>query len=182
MEYFSDEELVQRYLKDEGSACLEQLYIRYRSLVYNKCLSFSKDPTDAQDMAQDVFLKLMGKLGSFRGESKFSTWLYVVTLNFCRNQVQHRERRHQLFVDCNWEHLEVEADEATADVAELSALQLEWSLSQLTNLEQTVLRMKYQDQVSVREIARLNGLTESAVKMRLKRSRDKLRTMYHVHI
>ncbi|CAN5330147.1 RNA polymerase sigma factor [soil metagenome] len=182
MEYFSDEELVQLYLKDERSACLEQLYIRYRTLVYSKCLSFTKDPTDAQDMAQDVFLKLMGKLGSFRGESKFSTWLYVVTLNFCRNQVQSRERRQQLFIDCNWENMDLEADEPTADVAELTALQLESSLSQLTSLEQTVLRMKYQDQISVREIARLNGLTESAVKMRLKRSRDKLRTMYHVHI
>ena len=86
MEYISDEELVPLYLKDERSYYMEQLYIRYRTLVYSKCLSFTKDPIDAQDMAQDVFLKLMSKLGSFRGESKFSTWLYVVTLNFCRNR------------------------------------------------------------------------------------------------
>ena len=73
------------------------------------------------------------------------------------------------------------ADEPTAEVAESAALQLERSLSKLSNLEQTVLRMKYQDQISVREIALLNGLTESAVKMRLKRSRGKLRTMYPIH-
>ncbi|GAB4040897.1 RNA polymerase sigma factor [Spirosoma jeollabukense] len=182
MEYFSDEELVRLYLKNEGAHYLEQIYIRYRTLVYNKCLSFSKDPVEAQDMAQDAFLKLMGKLGTFRGEAKFSTWLHIVILNFCRNQSQTKRNSQKLFLDCNWEQLDMASDDTAAEQAEQAAQQLEWSLQQLSSLEQRVLRMKYEDKISVREIALLNGLTESAVKMRLKRCRDKLRIMYAAHV
>ena len=178
MEYFSDEELVQLYLKDERSAYLEQIYIRYRPLVYNKCLSFSKDPVEAQDMAQDVFIKLMGKLGSFRGEAKFSTWLHIVTLNFCRSQSQTKRTSQKLFSDCNWEHLNLEFDDTTAEQAELAAQQLEQSLQQLSGFEQTLLKMKYADKISVSEIALANNMTISSVKMRLMRARNKIRHTY----
>lgn len=178
MEYFSDEELVHLYLENERSAYLEQLYIRYRTMVYSKCLSFSKDPVEAQDMVQDVFLKLIGKLDSFRGEAKFSSWLYVITLNFCRNQVQTKRNSQKLFLTCNWEQLDPAFDDTTAELTEGAARQLEWSIQQLSSLEQTLLKMRYEEKISVNEIARVNNMTTSSVKMRLMRARNKIRQTY----
>jgi RNA polymerase sigma-70 factor (ECF subfamily) len=81
-------------------------------------------------------------------------------------------------MDDNWERLDVESDDGLAELAEMESRQLERALQQLAPDEQTMLLMKYQDDISIRDIASINGLTESAVKMRLKRSRDKLRKNY----
>jgi len=65
----------------------EVLYDRYAGLVYNKCYGFARDEHEAKDLTQDVFLKLFVKLASFKGKSKFSTWLYSFTYNHCVNYV-----------------------------------------------------------------------------------------------
>ena len=59
------------------------LYDRYAEKVYHNCISFVKDVDLAQDLAHDVFLKTFLNLAKFEGKSKFSTWLYSLTYNFC---------------------------------------------------------------------------------------------------
>ena len=180
MKHFTDEELVHLYIETQQNAYFERLYERYCDKVYRKCLSFTKDPVRAEDLAHDVFLKLVIKLGSFQGQAKFSTWLYSITYNYCTDQLRSTNRRREVYVDEGWDHLDTRADEESelAELAELEARQMQRALEQLPADEQTMLLMKYQDDISIREIAALNGLTETAVKMRLKRSRDKLRKHY----
>ena len=180
MKNFSDEELVNLYIETQRNAYFERLYDRYCDKVYRKCLSFTKDPVRAEDLTHDIFLKLVIKLSSFRGQAKFSTWLYSITYNYCTDQLRSSHLRQEVYVDEGWERLDVKADDENelAELAELEAQQLQRALEQLPSDEQTMLLMKYQDDVSIREIADLNGLTESAVKMRLKRSREKLRKYY----
>ena len=74
--------------------------------------------------------------------------------------------------------MNLNTDDGLAELAEMEAQQLKKAMEKMPFDEQTVLLMKYQDDVSIREIAELHGVTESAVKMRLKRSRDKLRKYY----
>lgn len=180
MKHFTDEELVNLYIETQQNAYFERLYERYCDKVYRKCLSFTKDPIRAEDLAHDVFLKLAVKMGSFRGQAKFSTWLYSITYNYCTDHLRSAHLRREVYVDEGWERLDVNVDEDKdlAELAEVEAQQLQRALEQLPADEQTMLLMKYQDDVSIREIAEFNGLTESAVKMRLKRSRDKLRKYY----
>ena len=178
MEHFSDEELVRLYVETQRNTYFERLYERYCDKVYRKCLSFTKDPLRAEDLTHDIFMKLVVKLSSFREQAKFSTWLYSITYNYCTDQLRSHKLRREVYVDDNWERLDVESDDGLADMAEMEALQLERALKQLAPEEQTMLLMKYQDDISIRDIAAINGLTESAVKMRLKRSRDKLRKNY----
>lgn len=180
MNHFTDEELVHLYVETQQNAYFERLYERYCDKVYRKCLSFTKDPVRAEDLAHDVFLKLVVKLGSFRGQAKFSTWLYSITYNYCTDQQRSSHLRREVHVDDGWERLDVNTDEDTAlaELAELEAGQIQRALQQLPPDEQAMLLMKYQDDISIREIAHFNGITESAVKMRLKRSRDKLRKYY----
>jgi RNA polymerase sigma-70 factor (ECF subfamily) len=178
MEQYSDEELVRLYVETQQNKYFERLYERYCDKVYRKCLSFVKDPVRAEDLTHDIFLKLVVKLGSFREQSKFSTWLYSITYNHCTDQIRSPHLYKEVYVDDAWERLDLGADDGLSELAEMEAQQLEKALKQLAPDEQAMLLMKYQDDVSIREIADINGMTESAVKMRLKRSRDKLRKYY----
>ena len=179
MTSYTDEELVRRYVETGLNTYYGQLYSRYWAKVYHKCLLFSKDPALAKDLSHDIFLKLVSKLSGFRGQAKFSTWLYSITSNYCTDQLRQLKLRQALFVAGDWPHQDVAQEEDETEVAEQEALQVEWSLQQLPPLEQVMLRLKYQEKSSIREIAVLYGLTECSVKMRLKRSRDKLRQLCH---
>lgn len=180
MNHFSDEELVNLYVETQQNAYFERLYERYCDKVYRKCLSFTKDPVRAEDLTHDVFLKLVVKLGSFRGQAKFSTWLYSITYNYCTDQLRSPHLRREVYMDEGWERLDVGADDENelVELAEMEAQQVQRAMEQLSADERTLLLMKYQHDMSIRDIAALNGLTESAVKMRLKRSRDRLRKYY----
>ncbi|AQG80972.1 RNA polymerase sigma factor [Spirosoma montaniterrae] len=179
MKDYSDEDLVRLYVETQQNKYFERLYERYCDKVYRKCLSFTKDPMRAEDLAHDVFLKVVIKLGSFREQARFSTWLYSITYNHCTDQIRASGQRREVYVDEGWEHMEDVSDsDDLAEMAEYEAQQLQRAMYQLPPDEQMMLLMKYQDDISIREIADVNGLTESAVKMRLKRSRDKLRKYY----
>ena len=180
MKHLSDEELVSLYIETQKNAYFERLYERYCDKVYRKCLSFTKDPVRAEDLTHDVFLKVVLKLSTFQGQAKFSTWLYSVTYNYCTDQVRSSRLHREVYSDEGWERYDVGAEDENdlTELAEFEAKQVQRALEKLPADEQTMLLMKYQDDVSIREIAILNGLTESTVKMRLKRSRDKLRKYY----
>jgi len=88
---YSDEELVS-LARSSGapsrhSPYLNELFRRYARRVSLWCLRYTGDRESAADLAQDVFLTAYRKLDSFRAESKFSTWLYVITRNTCLNEV-----------------------------------------------------------------------------------------------
>jgi len=174
----TDEELVRRYLETQRNEYFERLYERYCDKVYRKCLSFSKNNAQAEDLTHDIFLKLVMKLGSFKEQAKFSTWLYSITYNYCADYARSTNRYREVYVDDGWERMDLSEDDGLAELAEMEAQQLKKALGKMPFDEQTMLLMKYQDDISIREIAEVHGLTESAVKMRLKRSRDKLRKHY----
>ncbi|QJW88110.1 sigma-70 family RNA polymerase sigma factor [Spirosoma taeanense] len=178
MKNLADEELVRLYIETQKNAYFEKLYERYCDKVYRKCLSFTKDPMRAEDLAHDIFLKLVVKLSSFKQQAKFSTWLYSITYNHCLDHVRSPHRHQEFYVSEEWDRLDLSDDDGLAEIEEMEATRLQQALQQLTADEQTLLLMKYQDDISLKEIASLTNTTESAVKMRLKRSRDKLRKYY----
>lgn len=79
---------------------MEDLYERHRQMVYSLCLRMTGNVMEAEDLTQDVFVQLLKKAGSFRGESKFSTWLYRFTINqvlmHIRSSVRRRESPNML--------------------------------------------------------------------------------------
>ena len=90
----SDYELAQAVSRGTVS-CLADLYERHRQMVYSLCLRMTGNVMEAEDLTQDIFLQLLYKVGTFRGESKFSTWLYRLTINqvlmHFRSSIRHRE-------------------------------------------------------------------------------------------
>ncbi|MBC3786101.1 RNA polymerase sigma factor [Spirosoma utsteinense] len=177
MNHFTDEELVGYYLETGRNDYFEQLYERYCNKVHQTCLSFTKDTIQAEDLTQDIFIRLIGKLDGYKKQAKFSTWLYSITHNYCADQIKAPRRRHEVATDANWEGMQIPTDEsAEQDEAEAQLISL--AMSRLSEEERGILRHKYEEDLSIKDLAVYYSLTESAVKMRLKRSRDRLRDLY----
>jgi RNA polymerase sigma factor (sigma-70 family) len=176
MKQYSDEELVRLYIESQKNIYFEALYERYVDKVYRKCLSFVKDKARAEDYAHDIFLKLIVRLGSFKETAKFSTWLFSITYNYCMDQIRIEKKLAESDLD---DEMEIAADEPE-DMEQMNyeAKQLKKALESISPDERSILLMKYQDDFSIKEIADTFNLTESAVKMRLKRTKEKLKKFY----
>jgi RNA polymerase sigma-70 factor (ECF subfamily) len=88
----SDLELVRRVQRGERGA-FDLLVLRYQHRVVKLVARLLRDPTEAEDVAQDAFVKAYRAIGSFRGDSAFYTWLYRIAVNTARNTMASRQRR-----------------------------------------------------------------------------------------
>jgi RNA polymerase sigma-70 factor (ECF subfamily) len=153
----------------------EEVYERYANKVYRKCYSFVYDQAKAEDFTHDIFLKLIVKIGTFKETSKFSTWLYSITYNYCMDQIRVTKKNQEVAMDGTFDIEEQENDD---DLHQMQGRQLNKALETIPSDEKALLLMKYQDDFSIKEIADTLKITESAVKMRLLRSKEKLRKLY----
>ncbi|RIV23472.1 RNA polymerase sigma factor [Fibrisoma montanum] len=169
-----DEELIRLYLNTQKSDYFETLYNRYVNKVYRRCLSLTKDATQAEDFTHDIFLRVFGNLGRFQEKSTFSTWLYSISYNYCMDQLRQANRTTTIALDQEHDHL---AD-AEVDPVHGQLQQLAYVLTGISAEETQLLRLRYEEELDIRTIAQRLDLNESTVKMRLKRTRDKLRRMY----
>lgn len=174
--YLSDEMLAHLFVETQQNTYLAQLYQRYSEKVYRKCLSLVKDGDQARDYAHDIFLKLVVRIPSFRSNAKFSTWLYAITYNYCIDQIRLMSKNtFQRFDyhDASYQHW-VEEEPATFETHQ----KIDRTVSTLSLEEQRILWMRYQDELSLNEIALHLGITLSATKMRVLRAKEKLRVLY----
>lgn len=174
----SDEQLVANLQKGDKNA-MGELYLRYYMLVFNKCLSFSKDTDDAGDQAHDVMLRVMEKINSFNGHSKFSTWLFSITFNYCTDQKRKSKRNYiEPIENCfnlSDTYFEEKASLYDLERKENCAVKV---MSAICKNDQQLLFMKYHEKRSIREIQELFNISASAVKMRLSRARAKAIDLY----
>lgn len=178
----SDEDLVAKIVANNDTHFFSILYDRYSDKVYGKCLRFSKSPEEAQDMAHDIFVQLFVKLKSFKGKSKFSTWLYAFTYNFCLNYIQRKlNKSRDKFTELKEEYHGAvnEPEVSDAEIFEMKVEKLSKSLELINPDDKALLLMKYQDDFSIQDIILALDIGESAVKMRLKRAKNKLINIYH---
>ena len=178
----SDEELVRAIVSTNDTLLFEILYDRYAKVVYNKCYGFSKSNQEAEDLTQDVFLKLFVKLGTFKGNSKFSTWLYAFTYNHCVNYVNRNNSKKIEKKSVDAEHLQEDyynPEEDDQDINSLRVEKLKEALEKISPEEKMILLLKYQDFLSIKELRDILDIGESAVKMRLKRAKEKLINVYN---
>jgi len=179
----SDEELVREIVEKNDTHLFAILYDRYAGLVYNKCYGFSKNKEEAQDLTHDVFVQLFVKLRMFKGKSKFSTWLYSFTYNFCVNYVQRnsdkKKEKVTVVTDVIKDEDINENEEDDTALFELKSDKLGKALRIIDVEDKMILLMKYQDDMSIKEIQESLGLGSSAVKMRIKRAKEKVIKAYN---
>ena len=177
---YTDKELVRKIVDKKDTLLFGELYDRYAQLVYNKCLGFSKSEKEAEDLTQDVFLMLFVKLGSYKGISKFSTWLYSFTYNFCVNYVNRDKERKINDNSVKFEHNEEVPVEVTDELLlQMQVNKLKKALELIPPEEKSLLLLKYQDGASIKQLEEVLEIKSSAVKMRLKRAKARVTEIYN---
>ncbi|SDZ94497.1 RNA polymerase sigma-70 factor, ECF subfamily [Flavobacterium gillisiae] len=176
----TDEELASIIGKTNDTVLFGVLYDRYEHLVYNKCYGFVRSIDEAKDLTQDVFLHVFIKISTFNGKSKFSTWLYSVTYNFCVNYLSRDKERkissHSSQVEAQYD-LAIEVNDFS--LYQMQVNKLEKALTLIPPEDRMILQMKYQDDVPIKELQEVLELSESAVKMRLSRAKVKIAEVYN---
>jgi RNA polymerase sigma-70 factor (ECF subfamily) len=180
MDAFSDEELVERYRaaagRGEGSRCIDELFARHYTRAGAWCYRMTGDRESAADLAQEVFAKAYRHLGSFRGDSKFSTWLYTIARNHCTNEMKSRASEPpQAPEELLAELASTGSDPGQAWERAQAAALLRELLSSLDEVEAKIVKLHYLDELPVESVTRLLGLENaSGAKAYLVSARRKL--------
>jgi RNA polymerase sigma-70 factor (ECF subfamily) len=172
---------VERVLREGTPEALRPLYERYKDKVYNTAYRITGDASLAEDVAHDVFLLVYERLGQFRRKSRFSSWLYRVTVNRATDAVRRRKRERWLFAARVGEDAEegevlatVERTPERAAESQELAEAVARSLGGLSLKLRTVVVLRYFEGLHYEEIAEVIGRSVGTVKSRLSRAHGKL--------
>jgi RNA polymerase sigma-70 factor (ECF subfamily) len=180
----SDEVLVAAALAGSEQAW-ESLVLRYETRIYNQALRLSGNPADALDLVQEVFLAVFRNLPRFRGESKFSSWVFRIVHNKSVDRVRRWQPRIQQARSESEESEEVEANWPAASEHEpdtqFAQQQLNYGLQALLAelpLEQRlVIELKIFQSLTFEEIAMLQQVSDNTVKTRFYAALKRLQTL-----
>lgn len=173
--------IIQQVLNGDVNA-FEGLVKAYEKNVYNLALRMTGDPEDASDMSQEAFIKAYHSLDSFRGDSKFSVWLYRIVSNLCLDFLRSRKRRPTISLSTENE----EGEEVAFDIADeslspetlleqkLTREAVHRGLDSLPPEQRQILLLREIQGLSYEEIAETLKLESGTVKSRIFRARKRL--------
>jgi RNA polymerase sigma-70 factor (ECF subfamily) len=169
---WSDEELVSRSIGGDLDS-FNQLVLRWERPIYSLAYRVIGREEDARDVCQETFLRAFRALNGFRGQAKFSSWLYRIALNLCRDWVRRERRTPVVQAPEDVEVLELAAVyEPGASIEDLVARReltrvVERAMSRLPEEQRTAIILKEYHELTFQEIADLVGCPLSTVKTRL---------------
>ena len=179
----NDEKIINQIIAGDSNA-FSVLVDRYKDLVFTLSLKMLKNREEAEEVAQDTFIKVFKSLSKFKGDSKFSTWIYKVTYNSCLDRLK-KNKKHQLKVaiDEYTEHQVKTIDNALENMVEEERQQaIKGCLELLPPDDSFLLTLYYFEEQSLDEIAKVVGLTANNVKVKLFRSRKKLTSILKANL
>ncbi len=149
---------------------------KYQNIVFSIALKVLGNREDAEEMAQESFIKAYKSLHTFKGKAKFSTWLYRITYNNCISEVR---KKKQYFTSTEDVQIRDEAEEMNFDgiPEENRAKYVQAAVKKLPEDEYTLIMMYYFEDQSVEELSQVTGLSPSNTKVKLHRARKKLYTI-----
>jgi len=161
----TDEEMIAAYRQGWGPSrdeAVEELFRRHKARIERWCCRFTRDRESAMDLAQEIFLRAYRNLDSYRGECRFSTWLYVIARNLCMSAMQKRA------AEPVWSAKAITADlPDTLSMDVYRAVEMEQSrkknwrfiLDTLDQTEAKVMMLHYGQELSLNTVSRMLGLT-----------------------
>ena len=172
-----DTDIISRILKGEQSA-FALLVERYQNYVFTLVLRFNENREDAEEIAQDVFVKAYRSLADFRGDSKFSTWLFTITRTTCISFLRKKKLDTQS-LDNERTGLQVENRESgfNANLVEQKSrhAMLNRAIAMLSPDDAQVLNLFYKGDQTLEEIGKIIRLDPNTVKVKLHRARQRLK-------
>ncbi len=180
-----DIQLVERTQQGDQQA-FSQLFAKYQKRVFNLCFRFVDDYEEAKDLTQETFVRVYNGIKNFRREASFSTWLYCIASNTCKNKLRHWKTQPNLMsLD---ETIETEDDEMTRQVEDKSSPtplaeaetreiqdQVQIAIKSLSSEHREVILLRDIQGCSYEEIASSLGCNLGTVKSRLSRARLELK-------
>ena len=174
----NDQVYIDNILNGDANA-FTVLVDRYKDLVFTLALRMMKHREEAEEVAQDTFIKVYKSLNKFKGDSKFSTWIYRVAYNTCLDRIK-KNKRQQYTVEIN-EYTEHQVKTMDNALDQLEAKEREQSiqdcLALLPSEDSFLLTLYYFEEQSLEEIGKVVGLKPNNVKVKLFRGRKKLATI-----
>ncbi|MFC1840301.1 RNA polymerase sigma factor [Thermodesulfobacteriota bacterium] len=183
----NDSDLV-RSFKEGNQIAFERLVIKYQDRIFNLCFRFLGDRNEAEDTAQEVFIKVYKALKRFRSESSFYTWIYRITVNTCKNRVKsldYRRSKKNITLDDEKDSKFTSAPYASGMdenpdqiiVKKERIKQVQNAIKDLTSDHRAVIILRDIEGFSYEEISEITGHKLGTVKSRLSRARNDLRTI-----
>ncbi|MFA5858357.1 MAG: sigma-70 family RNA polymerase sigma factor [Elusimicrobiota bacterium] len=178
----ADTELV-KSLKNGNQPAFEELIHKYKDRIYRIVFTFIQDKTEADDVTQEVFLKVYRKINTFKEQSSFFTWLYSVTINECQHSMRKTKREFiSLDAPLSSENAAtlvdiLKSEEQNPDTMLINEEQialLHKMINLLPTKYRTVYILKTVDGLSYKEISEILGISMEKVKIWLFRAREKL--------
>ena len=181
-----DIELVKSF-KAEDKTAFDKLVLKYKNRVFNLCYRMLGNYEDANDSAQDTFVKVFRSLNKFRMESTFSTWLYRIAVNTCKNKfasAEYKYKEKMVRIDDPEEsdegsHKMEIRDESLSPGSELEKKEkealIQKAIATLPKEQKTVVVLRDINGMSYEEVAKVTGYNLGTVKSKLARARQSLR-------
>ena len=176
MSYRDDAYYIERVLHHGDTQAFAGLINKHKTMAFNIALRITGNREDAEEVAQDAFVKLYNSLNQFRGDSKFTTWFFRIVYNLGLTKV----RKKSLFTgsvdDENFQEIPLESDSNMVDAyyGKEKRQFVNKALSTLDEGDRLLITLFYMDDQPVDSIAEITGLTQSNVKVKLFRARKKL--------
>lgn len=166
-------DLIQAILAGDKNRFAE-IVDEHKNLVYSILLRLTDDHDEANDLAQEVFIKVFRQLKQFKGKSKFSTWIYKIAYF---HGLSYLRKRKRWFTDSNKVDIQ-SADNIDEEIA-LDELKGHVSdcIRNLKPLERTAITLFYMEEMNVKEVAEIMNITESYVKVTVHRAKKSLKEM-----
>jgi RNA polymerase sigma-70 factor (ECF subfamily) len=172
-------------VKRGETAAFEELVEKYKQPVMNLVYRILKDATEAEDLAQQVFLQAFRSADRYRVSAKFSTWLFTIARNLCLNEIRRRSRHPADSLDAGGSEGSDEPSRQFADVAQISATdevmygelvqKLQESLAELPENQRAALALFRDEELSYEDIGKVLGCSLSATKSLIHRARETLK-------
>ena len=177
MDQKTEAEIVVRVLKGDRKA-YALLVDEYKNPIYNLAYRMTNNLHDAEDLAQETFIRAYQNLSRYDQNRIFFTWLYTIGINLIRNHLKKNDRRSEPLTDVHIASASRAQEKQTAEENtqfEEKMLQLEKSLQKLpVDVRETIV-LKYYQGLTFEEVAVVMGMSVSAIKMRIYRGLEQLR-------
>lgn len=170
-----DEDLINKVIKGENNA-YAILVDRYKHMVYTLALKIVKNREDAEEVAQDSFIKAYNALNDFKGESKFSTWLYKIAYYRSLDYLKKNKRQVETTsIDISEEYNIASMDDALdrMEVKERAEI-IKHAIEKLPAADAVLITLYYFETLSMNEISKVMEIPANTIKVRLFRGRKRL--------
>jgi RNA polymerase sigma factor (sigma-70 family) len=179
----TDTEIIRRILQGD-QAIFATLVQRYQQYVFTLVLRFTDSREDAEEISQDVFVKAYRSLADFRGDSKFSTWLYTVVRTSCITFLR-KKKLDTTSIDNERTFLQLENKESSFNANSIEQKSRHAMVNEAIRLlspdDSQLITLFYKGEQSLEEIGRIMRLEPNTVKVRLHRARNRLKEQLEKH-